>query len=119
MSGRFITMETAGDAKILRFVVDVIQHEKGDEIVRDIRDGLYTLVENGHHKLLMNFDRLQAFPTLIVGPLLGLNMRLKKVDGQLKIVCAPDTFARECFDILNLGRVLSIYETEAQALAAS
>lgn len=111
-----LLMEISGPVRVIRFADRAIPHD--DAVVRQIRDGLYGLLELGVLFLVIDFDGLESFPTLLVGPLLALNGRLKNTGGRLALCCGLDTFARQCFEVMGLLKVLEVYPTQREALRA-
>ena len=89
-----------------------------DNVLNEIRDELYRLVDSGkHRKLLLNLSNVRRYSTEFLGNLLGLKRRLSKAKGEVKLcMIAPDL--REAVKVLHLERVFDIHDEEQKALDA-
>lgn len=102
---------------VVRFLVDRLFET--DEI--DLLGGLlYGLIEE--HKrtnLLLNLGELQACATYMLGKLIGLQGRVKKVNGRLalcRIGPKINPVVDEAFEVTGLKRAFHVYLEEQEAL---
>ncbi|MDO4627921.1 MAG: STAS domain-containing protein [Planctomycetia bacterium] len=92
-----------------RIVDDINIYELGME--------LFALVEqNGYSKILLNFSSVGFLSSAALGKLIMLYKKVTIRNGVLKLCnIAPDI--RELFTMMNLDRIFSICNTEADALS--
>jgi anti-sigma B factor antagonist len=76
-----------------------------------------TLQAAADKKLLLNFGRVQFMSSAMIGQIMKLYKMCKKDKVRLKL-CAICPNIMEVFQVMGLKKVLDIYDTEEQALAA-
>lgn len=85
----------------------------------ELQDELFSFIEMYRPKqLVVNFDRIRYCSTALIAGVLDGKRRLAEIGGDLKLcgMCEP---VRDTFSMLNLdGSVLSIYDSESDALTA-
>ncbi|MDO4575637.1 MAG: STAS domain-containing protein [Planctomycetia bacterium] len=93
-----------------RIVDDINIYELGTE--------LFSLVEQaGYNKVLLNFSSVGFLSSAALGKLIMMYKKIAVRSGVLKLSnIAADI--RELFTIMNLDKIFSIYQEEADALAA-
>jgi anti-sigma B factor antagonist len=100
-------------------VVDFINTEFAfeEDVVRAVGDELYRLVDD--HKLtrlLLNFRNVRYISTAMLGRLIGLNKKIERAKGQLKL-CGLGPVLKDIFHISRLDRVFDLFEDVPGALA--
>ena len=82
-----------------------------------LRDRLLALVDEGHCRLVVNLESVNFIDSTALGVLVGVCHRLLPGDGVLALA-APTSKVRAVFDIAGLAKLLSIYESTAEAVQA-
>jgi anti-anti-sigma factor len=76
---------------------------------------LNRVVEQGAKKILVNFEHLDFIASSGLRILLAAAQRLKTDGGELR-VCSLNETVQEVFDISGFSTLLSVYESEKEAL---
>ncbi len=109
---RHLRLETIDGVTVVSFVHSKIVTE---ENIQEVGDQLYSLVEEGHKQLLLNFGNVQYLSSAALGKLINLKKKVGVVKGKLKLCCIhPDLL--EVFRITRLDQVFEIYPEEQSAL---
>ncbi len=108
-----LQLETIGEVLVVSFVVSKIV---SDEIIQEVGDQLYSLVDDqGHSQILLNFNNVMYLSSAALGKLIQLKKKTGAVNGTLKLCCIhPDLL--EVFKITRLDQVFSIHRDEQSAL---
>jgi anti-anti-sigma factor len=110
---RWFTVEQRGDVTLIRFVHASIL---ADEVVAEIREQLFDLVEHeGRRLFVLNFSQVKSLASRMLGQLVALHKRLREVDGRL-VLCQVSPFLHEFFATANLPGLLCIRGGEQDAL---
>jgi anti-sigma B factor antagonist len=110
----YLQVEIIEGTAVVRFAgTDIVYAE---EIVRDVGDQLYRLVENeGHTLVLLNLSGIRYLSSTMLGRLVSVNRRLEQANGRLKL-CSLSPVVSDIFRISRLDQVFAIYEDEPSAL---
>ncbi|NQU65110.1 MAG: STAS domain-containing protein [SAR324 cluster bacterium] len=76
---------------------------------------LTELREQGHHKILVTFEKLAFISSAGLRIILATSQNLKKIGGELRI-CDLNETIQEVFDVSGFSTLLNVYEDEAAAL---
>lgn len=76
-----------------------------------------TLLAQGPHHLLLDFQGLDYINSTGMGFLLGLSRQMDEQNGKLVIANMPDKI-HHIFDLLGISRLMGTFVEEQQALAA-
>jgi anti-sigma B factor antagonist len=82
-----------------------------------LRDSLVRLVDEGHHRLVLELSGVDLIDSIGLGVIVGMVHRLRPHDGSLA-VAAPSSQARTVLEITQLVRVVGCHATVDDALAA-
>ena len=82
--------------------------ETGDELVR--------LVKDGNNKILLNLEKLDYVSSAGLRAILVAAKLLQHARGEMRI-CNPNATVREVLEISGFHSLLSLHDTEADALA--
>ena len=87
-----------------------------DATLNSVRDELYRLVETTKpKKLVLNLSKVRKYSTEFLSNLVGLNSRLKKIGGVLKISnMASDLLV--AVEIIRLPRIIDFFDEEQEAI---
>ncbi len=69
----------------------------------------------GHGRLVLNFEAVERLSSAMLGKVIGLQRRVEAKGGQLAL-CGISSHLRGLFKSLKLARLVTIYETEQEAL---
>jgi anti-sigma B factor antagonist len=83
-----------------------------------VRQAIRTRLDEGTLFLIINLDDLEYIDSAGLGVLVGTLARLRENGGELAVVCS-NVRVRRVFDITKLTQLLSIYDSEAQAMEQS
>ncbi len=109
---RHLRLETIEGVTVVSFVDTKIVTE---ENIQEVGDQLYSLVDEGHSKLLLNFGNVQYLSSAALGKLINLKKKVGAIKGKLKLCCIhPDLL--EVFRITRLDQVFEIHSEEQAAL---
>ncbi len=73
-------------------------------------------IDQGASFLIVNLDELEYIDSAGLGVLVGTLARLREMEGELAVVCSNSRI-RRVFDITKLTQLLSLYDSEAEALS--
>lgn len=108
-----------------------IQIDKGSDVVRISLDGemiggpdatrlaetFHELIESGHHKILMDMEKVSWMNSSGLGILIGGLTTLRNAGGDLKLL----NLAKKIQDLLRITKLLGIfevYDNEEEAIAS-
>ncbi len=66
-------------------------------------------------KFIINFSNIDHINSTIVGALVGIRDTVKRRGGDLALCCVNPNI-QKTFDLIGASKILSIYDTEADAL---
>lgn len=88
-----------------------------DDHIREIGSELYRAVDATTSKyFLVNMSNVTALSSMMIGQLLNVRNRCEKADLKFR-VCDLNPEVAESLKIMNLKELLSVYPTEADAIA--
>lgn len=107
-----ITFSDAGQIKIVRFdgMIDTVT-------ASDVEAALSQLLSDGVDKMVLNFEQLSYINSIGLRVILVVAKQLKRGEGQLRICCLNEP-VREVFDITGFSSILTVVESEEEALDA-
>lgn len=82
-----------------------------------LRDSLVRLIDEGHHRLVLDLNGVDFVDSIGLGAIVGLVHRLRPHDGSLAMA-APSAQVRNIFQITQLVRVIALYDTTDAAVSA-
>ena len=105
------------------------RHENGHTIIEvsgeidvytapKLRDRISELVADGNYHLIIDLERVDFRDSTGLGVLVGGLTKLRAHDGSMQLICTQDRLLK-IFRITQLAKVFAIYESQADALAAS
>lgn len=106
--------------KLDPFTVVVFQTQSlmsGMDLQR-IEQALYQLVDNGANKLLLDFSSVEYLSSQAIGIVVALRSKTAKAAGKLAL-CGVGPQLQQLLKITALDRILPIYKTRKDALAAT
>ncbi|WP_152053966.1 STAS domain-containing protein [Tautonia marina] len=108
-----LQLETIDDVVVVSFTDNKIV---SDEVIQEVGDQLYSLVdEQGHSRLLLNFNNVMYLSSAALGKLIQLKKKVGAAKGTMKLCCIhPDLL--EVFKITRLDQVFPIFKDEQSAL---
>jgi anti-anti-sigma factor len=83
----------------------------------DAENTVHDLLASGTDKLLINFENLNYISSAGLRVLLTTAKKMRASGGSLKI-CSLNATVREVFDISGFSTILSVTESEQEAIAA-
>src|SRR5689334_4960447 len=87
----------------------------GPKLGIEVRDSLYSLVDQERHKsLLLNFENVPFFSSAPLGVLINLRKKVEEAGGQLK-VCRLSPDLLELFRITKLDHFFAIHADQQDA----
>jgi anti-sigma B factor antagonist len=111
----WLQREDIGDVTVVRINVPRLED---DNTTREAFETIYTLVETqGRNKLVVNLANVKAMLSLGMGKLVMLNRKAQVAGGRM-VLCQLAPVVAESVYAVHLDRLLSIYDTEAEAVKA-
>ena len=107
-----ITTRDASDVKIVEF-----EGELDTNAAPEAEGQLNQLIEEGGKKLLLNFGKLDFISSAGLRVLLATAQGLKGSGGDMRI-CGLNETVQEIFDISGFSMLLSVHDTEENALSS-
>jgi len=107
-----ISVTESGEVRILSF-----QGNLDTNTSPEAENAINRLIDAGAQKLLVNFESLDYISSAGLRILLATAKKLKASQGDLKICCLNET-VQEVFDISGFATILSVSQTEEEALGA-
>jgi anti-sigma B factor antagonist len=87
-----------------------------DQIITKFGDELKMLVEqSGHHRILINFQKVEYLSSAALGKLIPLRKLIEGVQGKLALSNIDDSIL-EAFKITRFDRIFNIFPDEQEAL---
>ena len=109
---RRLRLETVDGVTVVSFVDSKIVAE---DAIQEVGDQLYSLVDEGHKKILLNFGNVQYLSSAALGKLINMKKKVGGASGKLKLCCIHPEL-KVVFKITRLDQVFEIYDDEDQAL---
>lgn len=108
-----LIVEQVGEVTVVRLHRrHLLEHDTIEAVARHIVD----LVEKGGHaRLLINFGSVERLSSDMLGKLITFHRKTTAAGGRLAI-CQVHPAIRQVFDLINLSKLLHIYDDEATAL---
>ena len=83
----------------------------------ELRERLRGAIDDGATTLVVDLTETAVVDSTSLGVLLGGMKRLRKRDGQIRLV-VPQAEVRRVFEITMLDRIFALHETQEEALTA-
>jgi anti-sigma B factor antagonist len=113
ISQYLLEVEEVGEVTVVHFRD---RHIVDDLAIEGIGRELARLSDRaGGNKLLLSFGNVEHLSSAVLGKVLRLEKRLRKLGGRLAL-CQLKPATREAFAITGLDKVLNIYPDEQRAL---
>ena len=106
-----IAVSDAGDVKVVR-----IEGRLDTQTSPDAQAQLAQLIDQGATKLVVNFEKLDYISSAGLRVLLKAAKQLKGNSGELRI-CSLNEFVQEVFEISGFCTILSVFNSESDALS--
>jgi anti-sigma B factor antagonist len=85
------------------------------EMIRGLGDQLLGLADDEGRRLVLNFGSVNRLSTALLGKVVALQQRLKKLGGQLAL-CQVAPHLNDAMKLLRLPQLVPIYAEEREAL---
>lgn len=85
------------------------------ELIRGLGDQLLGLADNQGRRIILNFQNVSRLSTALVGKVVALHQRVKKLGGQLAL-CHVAPHLKEAMTLLKLPQLVPIYAQEQEAI---
>ncbi len=106
-----IAVSDAGDVKVVR-----IEGRLDTQTSADAQTQLTRLIDQGATKVVVNFEKLDYISSTGLDVLLKAAKQLKGNSGELRI-CSLNEFVQEVFEISGFCTILSVFNSESDALS--
>ncbi len=106
-----IAVSDAGGVKVVR-----IEGKLDTQTFADAQIQLTQLIDQGATKLVVNFEKLDYISSAGLDVLLKAAKQLKGNNGELRI-CSLNEFVQEVFEISGFSIILSVFNSESDALS--
>ena len=83
--------------------------------VLSMKNQITELQKKRHKNFIINFSNIDHINSTIIGTLVGIRDTLRRRGGSLVLCCVNDNI-KKTFDLIGASQVLSIYDTEEDAL---
>ena len=109
-----MSLELVDGVAVVRLLdVEIFREEQ----IYEIRDGLFSLVDDGgYKKILLDLSRCELIVSLGLWQLIRLRARLLKAGGELRL-CGLTPLVAEAMKITGFDKILAIDVDQAGALA--
>jgi len=112
MGGRFVKVEQKRQGKVLiLYVSERLDNLNAHELVKTMTQ----VIESGEQNLLINFEQLTYLSSSGLRVLLGGAKRMETKGGKF-MVCSPQKMVKRVIQLVGFDKVLSVYDSEAEAL---
>ena len=105
-----LSVNTLGDVTVLSFSGSL-----NTQSSPDAQSKFTDLINDGAKKIVANFERLDFITSAGLRILLFALKELNKVDGELRI-CSPNEIIKEVFDYSDFATIVSVSDSESEAL---
>ncbi|HEY0902735.1 MAG TPA: STAS domain-containing protein [Marmoricola sp.] len=82
-----------------------------------LRDQISELVNAGHHRLVVDMEKVEFLDSTGLGVLVGGLKKVRAQQGSMELICSQDRLLK-IFRITGLAKVFTIHDSEATALGA-
>ena len=83
-----------------------------------LRDKITELVNGGHHRLLIDMEKVEFLDSTGLGVLVGGLKKVRAHDGSMELICSQDRLLK-IFRITGLAKVFPIHTSVEEAVAAT
>ncbi len=104
--------ETRKEYVHIMYLSGSLDNPAAHELVRK----LTALIESGEQNVLLNAENLMYISSSGLRAITGANQRMRRKEGKLFLCSLKDIVKRVVVDITHFDKVLTIYETEDEAL---
>jgi anti-sigma B factor antagonist len=109
---RWLRIEPVGEVVVATFTEsDILDLE----MIRGLGDQLLGLADDEGRRIVLNFQNVSRLSTALVGKVVALQQRLKKLGGRLAL-CQVAPHLKEAMSLLKLPQLVPIYAHEQEAL---
>ncbi|MGM0440123.1 MAG: STAS domain-containing protein [Chlamydiota bacterium] len=105
-----LTTEVKDDVMVLR-----IGGRLDAAVSPQIEEEVFRFIDEGHHKILMNFQDVDYLSSAGMRLLLAATKKIKSIDGQLVVTDLKD-MVLEVIKMAGFDHIIDIQETEEQGL---
>ena len=105
-----IEQKRQGEVLIL-YVSEQLDNLDAQELVKTMTQ----VIESGEQNLLINFEQLTYLSSLGLSVLLSTAQKIETKGGKF-MVCSPQRMVKRVIQLVGFDKVLSIYDSEAEAL---
>ena len=99
--------------RIIRILVDKIMFDNYEDVFNKIK----IAVSDEHSQIVLDLGRVTFMDSLSIGMLVPLQLYTRRFGGDLVVAALADDIAR-LFDILNLDKIIAMYDDTDQAVRA-
>lgn len=82
-----------------------------------LREQLIDLVNEGHHRIVVDLEKVEFLDSTGLGVLVGALKRVRTHDGELALVCTESRILK-VFEITGLTKVFPMHRSVDEAVAA-
>ncbi len=93
----------------------VLRGEIGTETVNQFKDKIDALINEGHKRLIMDFQEVNYLNSMGLGVVAATLKKVKKDKGDLKLINLS-TSVQELFELTRLTKVFEIFDSEESAI---
>ena len=112
MAKERLKVEQVGDVTVVNFLDKRILDEP---TIQAIAEQLFSLVDDGKRRLLLNFSNVEYMSSAALGKLINLHKKLHVLQGKLAMCnVIPQIF--EVFAITKLDKIFKIFPNEDDAM---
>jgi anti-anti-sigma factor len=79
-----------------------------ESVIRELSTQLHHMVDEGNHRLLLNFGAVRYISSQVLGSLAAVHQRLKRAHGASLGLCGLDPVMRHMMRICQLDQVFDI-----------
>lgn len=107
----YTTVKEKQDVRIIKLLADSIMFNNYEEIFNKIKLN----ITDDYNRIVLDMERVTFMDSLSLGMLVPLLLYTRRMGGNLAVI-RLDERIRDLFRVLNLDRIIKVYENEEQAV---
>lgn len=107
----YTTVNDYDDVRVVRLLVEEIMFNNYEEILGKVK----STISDEYNMIVLDMEKVSFMDSLSLGMLVPLLLYTKRLGGAMKIA-RPNASIRKLFSILQIDKILDVYDTVEEAV---